>query len=277
MTKQEVKDEHKQMEGDPMVKIRLRSSADATARVSRMMAAVSQGDADRCQSDTLFRRFALRTRRRRRARSLSQKVRISIALKIRFIAEAEWNPRFTRTVLWLRSLYASVDVDQYDSTGVLQGRCRHHSVPRCSEDKQARQSDVRDSNMLKQGNDYSREREKALADGLEGCRVGLRMMEPADFITFIQTEQFGNLRTLVNSSTEMFFKPGTILFRSFGGDRICRWGCSPCISLDMEFHHLKVSGLLPARAQVAAGRHRDQLRVVRGRLAGSRREYRTSR
>jgi hypothetical protein len=94
--------------------------------------------------------------------------------------------------------------------------------------------------MLKQGNDYAREREKALADGLRDVACELRMVEPADFITFIKTEQFGNLRTLVNSSTEMFFKPGTICF-GLSGEIDLEWGTSPCITLDMEFHHMGVS------------------------------------
>lgn len=94
--------------------------------------------------------------------------------------------------------------------------------------------------MLKQGNDYAREREKALADGLRDVACELRMVEPADFIAYIRTEQFGNLRNLVNSSTEMFFKPGTISF-GLSGEIDLEWATTPCISLDMEFHHMGVS------------------------------------
>lgn len=94
--------------------------------------------------------------------------------------------------------------------------------------------------MLKQGRDYSREREKALAEGLRDVASELRLIDPADFIAYIRTEQFGNLRNLVNSSTEMFFKPGTICF-GLSGEVDLPWGCAPCISLDMEFHHLNVS------------------------------------
>ncbi|MBN8913339.1 MAG: hypothetical protein J0H65_15035 [Rhizobiales bacterium] len=94
--------------------------------------------------------------------------------------------------------------------------------------------------MLKQGKDYSREREKALADGLRDVATELRLIDPADFIAYIRTEQFGNLRTLVNSSTEMFFKPGTITF-GLSGEVDLPWGCAPTVSLDMEFHHLNVS------------------------------------
>lgn len=94
--------------------------------------------------------------------------------------------------------------------------------------------------MLKQGKDYSREREKALADGLRDVASELRLVDPADYIAFIRTEQFGNIRNLVNSSTEMFFKPGTITF-GLSGEVDAPWGCAPCIALDMEFHHLNVS------------------------------------
>jgi len=94
--------------------------------------------------------------------------------------------------------------------------------------------------MLKQGNDYSREREKALADGMRDVASELRLIDPADFIAYIRTEQFGNLRNLVNSSTEMFFKPGTVTF-GLSGEVDLPWGAAPCISLDMEFHNLNVS------------------------------------
>lgn len=94
--------------------------------------------------------------------------------------------------------------------------------------------------MLKQGKDYSREREKALAEGLRDVASELRLVDPADFIAFIRTEQFGNLRNIVNSSTEMFFKPGTVCF-GLSGEVDLPWGCAPCVALDMEFHHLNVS------------------------------------
>jgi hypothetical protein len=94
--------------------------------------------------------------------------------------------------------------------------------------------------MLKQGRDYAREREKALADGLKDVSSELWMIDPADFVSFIRMEQFGNIRNLVNSSTEMFFKPGTVCFGQ-SGEVDLEWDCPPCIALDMEFHHLNVS------------------------------------
>jgi len=94
--------------------------------------------------------------------------------------------------------------------------------------------------MLKQGSDYAREREKALAEGLRDVASELRLVEPVDFIAYIRTEQFGNIRALVNSSTEMFFKPGTICFGQSGEVELI-WAGSLLIALDMEFHHMSVN------------------------------------
>lgn len=93
--------------------------------------------------------------------------------------------------------------------------------------------------MQKQGRDYAREREKALAEGMREVASELRLIDPADFVAFIRTEQFGNIRALVNSSTEMFFRPGTIHF-GLSGEVELAWGSAPRISLDMEFHHQNV-------------------------------------
>lgn len=94
--------------------------------------------------------------------------------------------------------------------------------------------------MLKQGCDYALEREKALAEGLRDVASELRLIDAVDLVTFLRAEQFGNIKALVNSSTELFFKPGTLCFGS-SGDVDLKWGCSPLVALDMEFHHLSVS------------------------------------
>ena len=93
--------------------------------------------------------------------------------------------------------------------------------------------------MLKQGNDFLREREQALAESLREVAAELRLIEPADFVAYVRTEQFANIRTLVNSSTEMFFKPGTIRFGA-SADIVLDWGREPSVMLDMEFHHQRV-------------------------------------
>jgi hypothetical protein len=94
--------------------------------------------------------------------------------------------------------------------------------------------------MHVQGNTTTLEREKALADGLRDVASELRLIDAADLIAFIRTEQFANIANLVNSSTELYYKPGTL---SFGrsADLDVEWGGTPAISLDMEFHHGQVT------------------------------------
>lgn len=93
--------------------------------------------------------------------------------------------------------------------------------------------------MLRQSSEYTHEHEKALADGVREIASELRLIEPADLIAFLQTSQFGNLRSLINASTEMYFKPGTMSFGLSGWASV-NWDSPPHIVLDMEFHHRKV-------------------------------------
>jgi hypothetical protein len=94
--------------------------------------------------------------------------------------------------------------------------------------------------MQKQGKDYTFDREKALAEGIKEVASELRLVEAADFVAFIRTEQFANIANLVNSSTELYFKPDTIKF-GLSGDADLQWGSCPCVSLDMDFHHMRVN------------------------------------
>lgn len=86
---------------------------------------------------------------------------------------------------------------------------------------------------------HTLEREKALADGLRDVASELRLIDAADLIAFIRTERFANISNLVSSSTELYFKPGTIHFGQ-SGDVDATWSGTPSISLDMEFHHMRI-------------------------------------
>jgi len=94
--------------------------------------------------------------------------------------------------------------------------------------------------MQKPGNSTTLEREMALADGLRDVASELRLIDAADLIAFIRTEQFANIGNLVNSSTELYYKPGTLSFGQ-SADIDVKWGGAPVIALDMEFHHMQVS------------------------------------
>jgi hypothetical protein len=94
--------------------------------------------------------------------------------------------------------------------------------------------------MQKCGNSTTIEREKALADGLRDVASELRLIDAADLIAFVRTEQFANIGNLVNSSTELYYKPGTLSFGQ-SADIDVKWGGTPTVALDMEFHHMQVS------------------------------------
>ncbi|MGE0023620.1 MAG: flagellar biosynthesis protein FlhB [Hyphomicrobium sp.] len=109
MTKQEVKDEHKQMEGDPLVKMRLRSLQRDRSR-RRMMAAVPK--ATLIVANPTHYSVALRyVREEGGAPVVVAKGKDLIALKIRMIAEENGIPVYEDRSL-ARSLYASVEVDK---------------------------------------------------------------------------------------------------------------------------------------------------------------------
>lgn len=94
--------------------------------------------------------------------------------------------------------------------------------------------------MLRPGHRYTLDREKALADGLREVAAELRLIEATDLVAFLRTEQFGNIANLVNSSTELYFRPGTLAFGS-SGDVQLKWGEAPMVALDMEFRNLGVA------------------------------------
>jgi hypothetical protein len=79
----------------------------------------------------------------------------------------------------------------------------------------------------------------ALATVFEPVAAELRLVDVADFIAYIHAEKFANIHDIVNSSVELFFKPGTL---SFGWDAEYEldWNSLPVISLGMEFRHRSV-------------------------------------
>ena len=109
MTKQEVKDEHKQSEGDPQVKARLRQLRAERSR-QRMMAAVPEADVV-VTNPTHF-AVALRYKMEEMAAPVVvAKGQDFIALKIREVAEEHEVPIYESPPL-ARTLYAAVEIDQ---------------------------------------------------------------------------------------------------------------------------------------------------------------------
>ena len=109
MTKQQVKDEHKQSEGDPLIKSRLRQIRVERAR-KRMMAAVP--DADVVITNPTHYAVALKyDQRTMEAPRVVAKGVDNIALRIREVAE-EHGVAIVENPPVARALHASVEIDQ---------------------------------------------------------------------------------------------------------------------------------------------------------------------
>ncbi len=83
-------------------------------------------------------------------------------------------------------------------------------------------------------------RTKIVANGIREIAAELRLIDVGDLIAFIHGEQFANIEDLVNSSTELFFKEGTMTF-AWAAALDVTWSGPPTVLIDMEFHHMSVS------------------------------------
>ena len=84
------------------------------------------------------------------------------------------------------------------------------------------------------------DRAAIVANGVREIAAELRLIEVSDLIAFIHGEQFANIEDLVNSSTELFFKEGTLSF-AWAAALDVTWSEPPSVLIDMEFHHMAVS------------------------------------
>jgi flagellar biosynthetic protein FlhB len=109
MTKQEVKDEHKQSEGDPMIKARIRRLRNERAR-QRMMAAVPRADVVITNPTHYAVALEYKMESMTAPRLIAKGVD-SLAFRIREVAEQNDIPLVENAPL-ARALYAAVDLDQ---------------------------------------------------------------------------------------------------------------------------------------------------------------------
>jgi hypothetical protein len=83
------------------------------------------------------------------------------------------------------------------------------------------------------------EREQIIADALVGFASELRLTDAAELMSMIQNHHAANLTDLVNSSTELFFKSGTLRY-ALSASFKARWDATPTVEIDMEFRHAAV-------------------------------------
>jgi hypothetical protein len=101
------------------------------------------------------------------------------------------------------------------------------------------------------------ERERILADALIDVASELRLTDVAELINLIRNDESANLADLVNSSTELFFKRGTMRY-ALSASFKASWDATPEIALDMEFSHAMVSAFF----RLTIGRRRAGVEVM---------------
>ncbi len=78
--------------------------------------------------------------------------------------------------------------------------------------------------------------ERTLGAGLKDLASELRLIEATDFAAFIRIGHMANLKSLVQSSAELHFKPGTLELAELGEIEL-GWFKPPLITLPMKFRH----------------------------------------
>ena len=79
----------------------------------------------------------------------------------------------------------------------------------------------------------------ALVRAFEPVAAELRLVDAANYIAYIHQEKFANIHDIVNSSVELLFQPGTLIF-GWGAEYELDWNSAPVVKLDMEFRHRSV-------------------------------------
>ena len=82
-------------------------------------------------------------------------------------------------------------------------------------------------------------REQIIADALVDVASELRLTDAAELMAMIRNDQAANIADLVNSSTELFFKSGTLRY-ALSAHFKAPWDATPTVEIDMEFRHAAV-------------------------------------
>ena len=102
--------------------------------------------------------------------------------------------------------------------------------------------------------DHATKRTELLADALRDTVAELRLIEAADMIAYVRTGQWANIADLVQSSSEMSFADGSLVF-ACAADVAVGYAEPATVSLDMEFQHESVTAfftltLAPAETRI---------------------------
>jgi flagellar basal-body rod protein FlgB len=103
----------------------------------------------------------------------------------------------------------------------------------------------------------ARAHEETIAKAMIGVATELRLADAGELMTMIRADQAANIADLVNSSTELFFKNGTLRYALSAGCCV-RWDATPVVRLDMEFRHAEVCAFF----RLVIGRKRAAVELV---------------
>ena len=85
--------------------------------------------------------------------------------------------------------------------------------------------------------DYNRDAiAELIQSNLKEVADELRTIDLIDIVNFIRLESFSAIEDLLQSSTELFFKEGTLTF-AWMAEVEMTWGNLPTVRLGMEFRH----------------------------------------
>jgi hypothetical protein len=101
------------------------------------------------------------------------------------------------------------------------------------------------------------DRERVIADALIDVASELRLTDVVELINLIRNDEAANLADLVNSSTELFYKSGTLRY-ALSASFKAPWDATPEVALDMEFCHAMVSAFF----RLTIGRRRAGVEIV---------------
>jgi hypothetical protein len=101
------------------------------------------------------------------------------------------------------------------------------------------------------------DRERIIADALVDVASELRLTDAAELVAMIRNDHAANIADLVNSSTELFFKSGTLRYALSASFR-APWDATPVVALDMEFRHAMVSAFF----RLTIGQRRAGVEII---------------
>ena len=100
-------------------------------------------------------------------------------------------------------------------------------------------------------------REQIIADALVDFASELRLTDAAELMSMIQNEHAANIADLVNSSTELFFKSGTLRY-ALSASFKAPWDATPTVEIDLEFRH----GAVCAFFRLTIGQRRAGVEII---------------